>query len=83
MHQARIEIGDLSLRSEIGRKIQLSYKYKINKLQASFSPYLNDIENFIYIIPTRCASPLCHNTSSQSDAFSAVYHTSDSHEAYP
>ena len=49
---ARIEIGDLSLRSEIGRKIQLSYKYKINKLQASFSPYLNDIENFIYIIPT-------------------------------
>jgi iron complex outermembrane receptor protein len=49
---ARIEIGDLSLRSEIGRNIQLSYKYKSNTFQASFSPYLNDIENFIYIIPT-------------------------------
>ena len=35
---ARIEIGDLSLRSEIGRKIQLSYKYKSNTFQASFSP---------------------------------------------
>ena len=55
---ARIEIGDLSLRSEIGRKIQLSYKYKSNTLQASFSPYLNDIENFIYIIPTGSRSTI-------------------------
>ena len=55
---ARIEIGDLSLRSEIGRKIQLSYKYKSNMLQASFSPYLNDIENFIYIIPTGSRSTI-------------------------
>ena len=55
---ARIEIGDLSLKSEIGRKIQLSYKYKSNKLQASFSPYLNNIKNFIYIIPTGSRSTI-------------------------
>ena len=49
---ARIEIGDLSLSSEIGQKLQLSYKFKNKRLHASLSPFLNTIQNFIYIVPT-------------------------------
>ena len=49
---ARIELGDLSFKSEIGHKLTFTYSYDTNKISLSINPYANFIDNFILIEPT-------------------------------
>ena len=49
---ARIELGDLSFKSELGHKLTFTYSYDGKKTSLSINPYANLIDNFILIEPT-------------------------------
>lgn len=49
---ARIELGDLSFKSEIGHKVTLTFQRDNDNFSVSINPYVNTISNFIVIEPT-------------------------------
>ena len=49
---ARIELGDLRFKSEIGHKITLSLQKEGEKFNFALSPFINSISDFIVIEPT-------------------------------
>ena len=50
---ARIELGDLSFSSEKSHKIGLTVSHTKNNFNITFNPYINSINDFIYINPTK------------------------------
>ncbi len=48
---ARIEIGDLRFKSEVGNKTSLTLSYRVENFNFSINPFLNNIKNFIAIEP--------------------------------
>lgn len=48
---ARIEIGDLRFKSEVGYKSSLTYVFNGEKLNFSINPFINNIQDFILIEP--------------------------------
>jgi iron complex outermembrane recepter protein len=44
----RYEIGTKNLKSEISHQIDIAYFYKSNHLSFEFTPFINNISNFIY-----------------------------------
>ncbi|MFL2623703.1 MAG: TonB-dependent receptor [Flavobacteriaceae bacterium] len=48
---ARIEIGDLRFKSEVGNKTSLTFSYRVENFNFSINPFLNNIKNFIAIEP--------------------------------
>ena len=48
---ARIEIGDLRFKSEVGNKTSLTFNYNGENFNFSINPFLNNIKNFIAIEP--------------------------------
>ena len=49
---ARIELGDLRFKSEIGHKTDLTYKFESERFNFSVNPFHNLIQDFILIEPT-------------------------------
>lgn len=49
---ATIEYGNLSLKKETSHKILFGIQKEGNQFTFGFNPYLNAVENFIYILPT-------------------------------
>ncbi len=49
---ARIELGDLRLKSEIGHKTDLTYRFENERFNFSVNPFHNLIQDFILIKPT-------------------------------
>ena len=49
---ARIELGDLRFKSEVGHKTSLTYSFTNERLNFSFNPFINNIQDFILIEPT-------------------------------
>ncbi len=49
---ARIEVGDLRIDSERSHRISTSYAYSGSKLDFQLETYYNQINNFIYIVPS-------------------------------
>ena len=49
---ARIELGDLSFSAEKSHKIGLTVSHKKNNINININPYINSINDFIYINPT-------------------------------
>ncbi|MDC0635446.1 TonB-dependent receptor [Flavobacteriaceae bacterium] len=49
---ARIELGDLRLKSEIGHKTDLTYRFENERFNFSVNPFHNLIQDFILIEPT-------------------------------
>ncbi len=50
---ARIELGDLGFKSEIGNKFSLTFQKNNGKFNFSLNPYINIISDFIVIEPTK------------------------------
>ena len=50
---SRIELGDLQFKSEIGHKIMLTFQRDSSSFGFSINPYINKINNFIVIEPTK------------------------------
>ena len=50
---ARIELGDLSFSAEKSHKIGLTVSHKKNNISIVINPYINSINDFIYINPTK------------------------------
>ncbi|MFL2626654.1 MAG: TonB-dependent receptor [Flavobacteriaceae bacterium] len=48
---ARIEVGDLRFKSEVGHKTSLTYSYNNENFNFSINPFLNNIQDFIVIEP--------------------------------
>ena len=48
---ARIELGDLRFKSEVGHKTSLTYSYANERLNFSMNPFINNIRDFILIEP--------------------------------
>lgn len=48
---ARIELGDLRFKSEVGHKTSLTYSYTNERLNFSINPFTNNIQDFILIKP--------------------------------
>jgi iron complex outermembrane receptor protein len=48
---ARIELGDLRFKSEVGQNIALTYEKIKNKFSLTINSFINKINNFIYIEP--------------------------------
>ena len=48
---ARIEIGDLRFKSEVGNKTSLTFSYNGENFNFSINPFLNNIRNFVAIEP--------------------------------
>lgn len=48
---ARIELGDLRFKSEVGHKTSLTYNYTNERLNFSINPFINNIRDFILIEP--------------------------------
>lgn len=49
---ARIEIGDLRIDSEQSHRISGTYRFSNSKLDVQLESYFNQINNFIYIVPS-------------------------------
>jgi len=49
---ARIELGDLRIKSEASSKVSASYELNASNWQLSLAPFLNSINDFIVIEPT-------------------------------
>ncbi len=49
---ARIEIGDLRIDSERSNRVSATYGYSGSKLNIQLESYYNQINNFIYIVPS-------------------------------
>jgi iron complex outermembrane receptor protein len=49
---ARIELGDLRFKSEIGHKTDLTYRFESERFNFSVNPFYNLIQDFILIEPT-------------------------------
>ena len=49
---ARIELGDLSFSAEKSHKVGLTVSHKKNNISIVINPYINSINDFIYINPT-------------------------------
>jgi iron complex outermembrane receptor protein len=54
LHQsvARIEVGNLRLGKEIANQLSATYTYQNSKINLSVEPYINRIDNYIFIAPT-------------------------------
>lgn len=50
---ARIELGDLRFKPEIGHKVALTFLFQKKNINVSVNPYINTINNFILIEPTQ------------------------------
>ena len=50
---ARIELGDLSFSAEKSHKIGLTLSHQKNNISIIINPYINSINDFIYINPTK------------------------------
>ena len=48
---ARIEVGDLRFKSEVGHKTSLTYRYNNENFNISINPFINNIQDFIVIEP--------------------------------
>ena len=48
---ARIEVGDLRFKSEVGHKTSLTYRYNNENFNFSINPFINNIQDFIVIEP--------------------------------
>jgi iron complex outermembrane receptor protein len=48
---ARIELGDLRFKSEVGHKTSLTYSYNNENFNFSINPFINNIRDFIVIEP--------------------------------
>ena len=48
----RYEIGNANLKSEQATQIDFSFDYQNKHIEFSINPYLNSIENYIYLSPT-------------------------------
>ena len=48
---ARIEVGDLRFKSEVGHKTSLTYRYNNENFNFSINPFINNIRDFIVIEP--------------------------------
>lgn len=49
---ARVELGDLSFKREIGHKLGFTYLKNKNNLSLTVNPYINFVDDFMLIIPT-------------------------------
>ncbi len=49
---ARVELGDLSFKREIGHKFGFTYLKDKNNLSLTVNPYINFVDDFMLIIPT-------------------------------
>ena len=58
---ARIEIGDLRFKSEVGHKTSLTYEYLGKNLNFSINPFINNIEDFILIEPVELVETIRGN----------------------
>ena len=58
---ARIEIGDLRFKSEVGHKTSLTYEYLGKNLNFSINPFINSIEDFILIEPVELVETIRGN----------------------
>ena len=55
---ARIEIGDLSFKSEVGNNISITYNLSDEKSALTFNSFFNYVNDFIYIIPVRTTTTI-------------------------
>lgn len=58
---ARIEIGDLRFKSEVGHKTSLTYEYLGKNLNFSINPFINNIKDFILIEPVELVETIRGN----------------------
>jgi len=58
---ARIEIGDLRFKPEVGHKTSLTYEYLGKNLNFSINPFINNIEDFILIEPVELVETIRGN----------------------
>ena len=58
---ARIEIGDLRFKSEVGHKTSLTYEYLGKNLNFSINPFINNIEDFTLIEPVELVETIRGN----------------------
>ncbi len=58
---ARIELGDLRFKSEVGHKTSFTYELSNEKFNLTVNPFINNIQDFILIEPTRISQTLRGN----------------------
>jgi iron complex outermembrane receptor protein len=58
---ARIELGDLSFKSEVGHKTSFTFELNNEKFNLTVNPFINNIQDFILIEPTRISQTLRGN----------------------
>ena len=58
---ARIEIGDLRFKSEVGHKTSLTYEFSTEKHNFSINPFINNIKDFILVEPVELVETIRGN----------------------